>query len=85
MCYTKPGATRPVETDIGLKFLKNYVCRLYPRLSLSLKRVILGGGVIDSDFRRNICAILINLSQRIIEIETGDRIAQVLFFKRRGG
>ena len=25
------GAARPVETDIRLKFLKKYVCRLYPR------------------------------------------------------
>ena len=35
--------------------------------------------MIDSDFRGNICAILTNLSQRIIEIETGDRIVQMLF------
>ena len=81
MCYTKPGAIRPVETDIGLKFLKKYVCRLYPRLDLSLKRVILGGGVNDSDFRGNICAILTNLSRRIIEIEMGDRIAQMPFLR----
>ena len=50
-CVTlQPGATIPTETDVGLTFSKKYVCRLYPRSELSLKPVILGGGVIDSDF-----------------------------------
>ena len=31
----------------------------------------------------NICIILTNLSQRVIEIETGDRIAQMIFFKKK--
>ena len=65
----------------GLKFSKKYVCRLYPRSGLSLKGLILGGGVTDSDFRGNIYAILTNFSQRIIEIEMGDRIAQMLFLR----
>ena len=33
-------------------------------------------------FEGNICVILINLSQRIIEIETVDRIAQMLFLRK---
>ena len=77
----EPGATSTIETDIGLKCSKNYVCRLYPRSGLSCKSVILREGVIDFDFRGNICVILINLSKREIGIETGDRIAQILFLK----
>ena len=78
----EPGATKPIERDIGLKFSKKYVGRLYQRSGLSCKPVILGGGVIDSDFRRIVCVILTNLSQRLIGIETGDRIAQMLFLKK---
>ena len=42
---------------------------------------ILGGGAIESDFWGNICVILTNFSKREIEIETGDRIAQMSFLK----
>ena len=40
---------------------------------MSLKDIILGG-VIDSDFRRNISVILTNTSDRIVEIEVGNRM-----------
>ena len=82
-CVTlEPGATRSFGTDIGLKFSKKYVARLYPRSGLSLTPVILGGGVVNSDFRGIICVILTNLSQRTIEIGTGNRIAQMIFLKK---
>ena len=48
---------------------------------MSLKGIILGG-VIDSGFRRNISVILTNTSDRIVEIEVGDRIAD-FFSKKR--
>ena len=79
----EPGVTRTIETDFGLKFPKKYIAKLLPRSGLSLKPVFLGGGVIDSDFRGNICIILTNLSQRTIEIETGDRITQSFFFLKK--
>ena len=78
----EPGVTRPIETDIGFKFSKKHVFRLYPRSGLSCKPVILGGGMYDSDFRGNICVILTNLSQRTIETETGDTITQMLFLRK---
>ena len=49
-------------------------------LRLYMKGLSLSGGVIDSDYRVNISIILTNLSQRTFEIETGDRIAQLMFF-----
>lgn len=48
---------------------------------MSLKGVVLGGGVVDLDFRGNIAELLTNTSDRIVEIEVGDRIAQVFFLK----
>ena len=47
-----------------------------------MKGLFLGGGVIDSDYRGNISIILTNLCQRTFEIEIGDRIAQLMFFKK---
>ena len=78
----EPGVTRLIEIDFRLKFSKKYVARLYPRSRISLKLVFLGGSVLDSDFRGNISIILTNHSQRVIEIETVDRIAQIIFFKK---
>ena len=50
-CITlERGVTRSIKTDIGLKSSKKYVARLYSRSGLSLAPVMLGGGVIDSDF-----------------------------------
>ena len=54
----------------------------YPRSSLSLRSIFLGGGVLDYDSRGNVRIILTNLSDRVKEIETGDRIAQILFVKK---
>ena len=80
-CVTlEPGVTRSIETDLGMKFAKKYVARIYPQLGLSMKGLLLGGRVIDCDYRGNISIILTNLSQRTFEIETGDRIAQLTFF-----
>ena len=74
------GVTRSIETDLGMKFAKKYVARIYPRSGLSMKGLFLGG-VIDSDYRGNISIILTNLSQGTFEIETGNRIAQLMFLK----
>ena len=82
-CVTlEPGVTRSIETDLGMKLAKKYVASIHPQSGLSMKGLSLGGGVIDSDYRGNIFIILTNLSQRTFEIETGDRIAQLMFFKK---
>ena len=82
-CVTlEPNATRSVETDLGFCFSKKYMARIYPRSSLSLKPILIGGGVVDSDYRRNVCVIMTNLSDRAIEFETGDTIILVLFIKK---
>ena len=83
----EPGVRRPIETDFGLKFSKEHIARLYFRSILSLKPVYLGGGVMDYDFRGNISIIFDksfakNISIEI-SIETGDRIAQMIFLKKR--
>ena len=77
-----PGETKAVETDIGMKFSKKYAGRLYPYSGLSLKPVTLGRGVIDSDFRGIISVILTNHSKELVNIEQGNRIAQMLFLKK---
>ena len=57
---------------------EKYVGKIYPRSSLFLKSV-LGGGIIDSNYRGNVMVILHNFSNKRVEFNTGDRIAQILF------
>ena len=75
-------ATRSIETDLRFAFSKKHMARIYPRSSLSLQLIFVGGGVVDADYRGNVKVILTNLSDRAKEIEGGDRIAQVLFVKK---
>ena len=78
-----PGATNTVDLDLGFQFSKKYACRIYPRSSVSLKPLFLSGGVIDSDYRRNISVILTNFSSWSVDIEQEDRIAQTIFLKKK--
>ena len=83
-CVTlEPNATRSIETDLGFFSSKKYMARIYPRSCLSLQSIFLGGGEVDADYRGNVLVILTNLSDRTKEIETGDRIAQVLFVSKK--
>ena len=75
----RPGGTEKIPLDIGLKFLKKYVCRAYLRSSMSVLPTFLGGGVINSDYRGNIAVILTNFAALNAEIKNRDRIAQIMF------
>ena len=73
---------KKIETDVAFKFSSKFACRIYSHSIMSLRGVVLDGGVTDSDFRTNIAVILTNTSNKIVEIEDGDRIAQVFFVKK---
>ena len=79
----EPGATRSIETNIDLCFSEKYFGKMYPRSRLSLKSIVLGGGIIDPDYRGNIRVILHKLPNKRVEFNTGDGIAQIAFEKKR--
>ena len=54
---------------------------MYSCYSLSLRSIECRGDVIDPDFRGSVNVILYNLSDKQVEFETGDIIAQVVFRK----
>ena len=77
-----PGATNTVELDLGFKFAKKYICRIYGRSGLSLKPLFFGGGVIDSDYRGNISVIPTSFLSWNVYIKKGDKIPQIMFLKK---
>ena len=77
------GSTRSVETDIGFCVFNKYVAKIYPCSSVSLRSLLVGGGIINSDFRGNVRVILCNFSTNRVEFITGDRNAQVVSQKKK--
>tara|TARA_Y100001968_G_C19275391_1_gene676467 strand:+ start:312 stop:740 length:429 start_codon:yes stop_codon:yes gene_type:complete len=77
-----PGERWATPTGIYLEIPKGIEAQIRPRSGLAIKHgitVLNTPGTIDSDYRGEILVILINLSDSEFKINTGDRIAQIVF------
>ncbi|MCE2992645.1 MAG: dUTP diphosphatase [Alphaproteobacteria bacterium] len=76
-----PLERRAVPTGIAIALPKGFEAQVRPRSGLALKHGISvpnAPGTIDADYRGEVCAILINLSNEPFVIERGMRIAQMV-------
>lgn len=76
-----PGERRLIPTGIRIAVPPGYEAQVRPRSGLALKRglgVPNAPGTIDSDYRGEICVIMINWSTESQVIRRGDRIAQLV-------
>ncbi|MBP5301167.1 MAG: dUTP diphosphatase [Victivallales bacterium] len=79
-----PGEFAAVPTGVHLELPPDYVADVRPRSGLALKHgvtVLNAPGTIDSGYRGEIQAILVNHGKAPFEIRRGDRIAQLLFLR----
>ena len=70
-----------IPTGIAIELPSGYEAQIRPRSGLALKAgitVLNTPGTIDADYRGEIKVILINLSQHPVEINRGERIAQMI-------
>ncbi len=70
-----------VRTGLRLEIPNGYEVQVRPRSGLAAKNgitVLNAPGTIDSDYRGELCVILINLSDVPFVINNGDRIAQLV-------
>lgn len=76
----KPGETVMISLGFKTKFSSDYVLVLSIRSSASLRglRLANGVGIIDSDYRGELMAIIHNTSTKDQIIENGERIVQGL-------
>ena len=60
---------------------EGYVGLVFPRSGLANKGVTLKNsvGVIDSDYRGEIQVSLVNYSLQTVDLQVGDRVAQIVF------
>ena len=80
----KPSETILVKTGIAIALEKGYEAQIRPRSGLALKNgitVLNTPGTVDSDYRGEVCVILINLSKQDFTISRGMRIAQMVINK----
>jgi len=80
----KPFQRLVVKTGLFISLQEGYEAQIRPRSGLALKKgitVLNSPGTIDADYRGEIGVILINLSDSDFEINTGDRIAQMIIAK----
>lgn len=77
-----PGEIKIIKTGIAIEIPdKNYAAFVYARSGLGIKHGIClanGVGVIDSDYRGEICVGLCNISQKPYAVEMGERVAQMV-------
>ena len=76
-----PGRAEMVPTGIAIALPKGFEAQIRPRSGLAAKNgitILNSPGTIDSDYRGEISAMLINHSKVNFEIERGMRIAQMI-------
>ena len=79
-----PGEVKLVPTGLYLEIPKGYEIQVRARSGLALKNsigVANGIGTIDSDYRGELCVILVNFGQNEFVVKNGDRIAQMVLNK----
>jgi dUTP pyrophosphatase len=80
----KPFERRLVPTGLHIELPEGFEAQIRPRSGLALKYgigIVNSPGTIDADYRGEIKVLLINFSDVHFEINTGDRIAQMIIAK----
>ena len=82
MVNLAPLERKLIPTGIKVEIPEGFEAQVRPRSGMAIKHglsVVNSPGTIDSDYRGEIQIIAINLGQETIEIQKGDRIAQLVF------
>ena len=78
------GGKIKVHTGLAFQLPENHVMLIFPRSSMGVKKGLMlcnTTGVLDSDYRGECLLFVKNTSDEPIEIEDGERIAQLVFNK----
>lgn len=78
------GGRAAIPTGLFVEIPKGCYIYVQPRSGLAIKSgvtVLNAPGLIDSNYRGEICVILVNLADEPFEIKQGDRIAQAVLNK----
>jgi dUTP pyrophosphatase len=77
----KPLERKLIPTGLHIELPEGFEAQIRPRSGLAFKHgigIVNSPGTIDADYRGEIKVLLVNLSNEPFEINTGDRIAQMI-------
>lgn len=77
----KPMERRLIPTGLFVELPAGYELQVRPRSGLALKHgvtVLNAPGTVDSDYRGELCVLLINFGSEPFTVQNGDRIAQAV-------
>jgi dUTP pyrophosphatase len=80
----KPFERALVPTGLHIELPEGFEAQIRPRSGLALKHgigIVNSPGTVDADYRGEIKVLLINFSDAHFEINTGDRVAQMIIAK----
>jgi len=80
----EPLERKLIPTGLHIALVEGTEAQVRPRSGLAYKKgltVLNSPGTIDADYRGEIKVILVNLSKEAIEIEDGERVAQMVIAK----
>ena len=78
-----PDKNDLVSLDLRWAIPKGFCGRIFPRSSIIKdNNVTVEAGLIDADYRGLVYIILVNHSEKVFTVRTGDRIAQAVFFEK---
>ncbi len=84
-CTLKPKERKKIPTGIKIAIPKGYAGYIQPKSGLALKNgigVVNSPGLVDSGYRGEVCAILINMDpEKSFNIKKGDKICQMVIQK----
>ena len=76
-----PGERRAVKTGLVFEIPSGWEVQVRPRSGRALKdglTVVNAPGTIDSDYRGEVCVLLVNLGSAAVDIARGERVAQLV-------
>jgi dUTP pyrophosphatase len=79
-----PMERKMIHTGLYFEIPEGYELQIRPRSGLAIKNgitIINTPGTLDSDYRGELCILLMNLSTEPFIIHNGDRIAQIIINK----
>lgn len=76
-----PKISTKIYCGIKVIIPVGYYGRIADKSSICLKNIHVTGGVIDSDYRGNVYAVLINNNEEPFQIKRSDKIAQLIIEK----
>ena len=80
----RPLERKLIPTGLSIELPEGFEAQIRPRSGLAFKHgisIVNSPGTIDADYRGEIKVLLVNLSDQHFEINTGDRIAQMVVAK----